>query len=490
VENEGVPVDTVDHPPAVPLVDRAGLGKVVVAGAVCRELLRCRVKVGQGSYFREAQDVLHEVRALRQLAHDHLLSVYASYLVDDSVNVLLSGVAEYSLKNFLHGHANSFKRLTKPQRRWILLNWPHCLASAIAWLHAHGQSHGSVRPSNILIDSSNHIYLGLFDAFDTLIPSAKTFDMETYHYDVPEHWVRTAAVQQTGPARTSLPSGGRTVRRMSNPPPMSSPSNSRSASTSTTASEPVAHTSPNSSVFIVHKWQDCQSNALPADIFALAAITLDIFTCLCKRRPSTFVHYRGAKNQTPGRGGGVADASFHLDRNMGQVISWSRMLERDASEQKDPVYRGVKPMLVVVREMLSRDPESRPLASQVVSRFASAITQVDSSIGPHCGSMGEAEPLASQAATKFWRGISHGVGVTDPHPGTRVHLGSRWSVVSGPSTDELSVSSGMLPHFNDDAASLSSASSFSFRPIQWDDRSVDGGNVNDQYEPTHRVYRR
>jgi hypothetical protein len=147
-------------------------------------------------------------------------------------------------------------------------------------------------------------------------------------------------------------------------------------------------------------------------------------------------------------------------------------------------------MLAVVREMLSRDPESRPLASQVVSRFASVITQVDSEIGPHCGSIGEAEPLASQTATKFWRGISHGGGVAEPHPGTRVSLGSRWSVVSGPSTDELSISSGMLPHFNDDAASLSSASSFSFRPIQWDDRSVDGGNVNGLYEPPRRVYRK
>jgi len=183
-ENEGVPVEVATQRTGC-LPNRDHVDKVVLSGAVCQEYLRIRVKVGHSPSLPDEEEVVREVTSLRKLSHTHLISVYASYFVDDSVNVLLSGIPEYSLKSFLNDKPPSFQRLTKPNRRLLLLNWPNCLADAVAWLHAHGHCHGSIRPSNILVDATNHIYLGLYDAFDILVPAVKAGDVESYQYAAP-----------------------------------------------------------------------------------------------------------------------------------------------------------------------------------------------------------------------------------------------------------------------------------------------------------------
>lgn len=88
------------------------------------------------------------------------------------------------------------------------------------------------------------------------------------------------------------------------------------------------------------------------------------------------MHHRGCKNRKAGRGGGVADASFHLDRNAGQVTSWITLLDADARKRKDPVFQAVGMMLVVVRGMLEREPERRLTAMEVEKRFAEAVRSI------------------------------------------------------------------------------------------------------------------
>ncbi|PGH11998.1 serine/threonine protein kinase [Helicocarpus griseus UAMH5409] len=453
-KNEGLPVELISQQISMPLSSKDGFDKVIVAGAVCQHRLRVRLDTQREPHFLDKEEILREIGFLRRLSHEHLTSAYASYFVDDNINLLISGTPEYSLKSFLADKPQQFKRLFKAQQRYLMLTWPHCLAEGLAWLHAHGEAHGAIRPSNILIDANNRIFLGLYEAFDTLIPMERHNDIEIYHYAAPEGWVRTTSVQNRAVSRTALPSGGRTARKYSSSRPITPTTNSKSptgmgfnlhsipyhstttephkipespsrmsytssssgsstivppsrkhildlrgprimsnatapSSSSGGTSRPVtiysstavgSNAAPNN--VIVQTWQSRQSSALPADIFALAAITLDIYTVLCKHRHSAFVAHRGAKNRHAGRGGGVADVSFHLDRNEGQVLSWITKLERDALRRSDVVYRGVRSMLAVVRRMLSRDPESRPLASAVAKEFANAIE--GSGLRTHC----------------------------------------------------------------------------------------------------------
>jgi hypothetical protein len=149
-ENEGVPVEALQ---TGTVLAKEGVERVVLAGAVCKIYLRTQVTIGGAPHFFEEDEVLEEIRSLRRLAHDHVYSIYASYFVDNTVCILFSGLYERNLMSFLTDTPQTFKKLAKERRREILVNWPHCLAHGLSWLHAHGQVHGLIRPSNILIDA-------------------------------------------------------------------------------------------------------------------------------------------------------------------------------------------------------------------------------------------------------------------------------------------------------------------------------------------------
>jgi serine/threonine protein kinase len=459
-ENEGVPVEALQ---TGTVLAKEGVERVVLAGAVCKIYLRTQVTIGGAPHFFEEDEVLEEIRSLRRLAHDHVYSIYASYFVDNTVCILFSGLYERNLMSFLTDTPQTFKKLAKERRREILVNWPHCLAHGLSWLHAHGQVHGLIRPSNILIDADWRIFIGQFEALDTLLPPVKVDDVESYQYGPPERWVRSISVQNSGPAGSMLPSGGRTGRknegptrlnlarlkglRISDTEPLSPPpesvashgtvirvggqdsssrysmglssSSSGSSNGSTTrkrgisvkrpiiytpsitssnssgSSEdrgsmilnavglPTAHSSGGA---LVQVWQSRQTDPEASDIFSLGAVFLDIFTYLCKRKISAFSSHRGAKNRTAGRGGGVADCSFHLDRNMGQVSSWITLLDSDAKKRKDPLFQSIRPMLAMSRDMLSREPSNRPSAFQVEQLFACSIKKAEGKASLHCSS--------------------------------------------------------------------------------------------------------
>jgi hypothetical protein len=134
----------------------------------------------------------------------------------------------------------------------------------------------------------------------------------------------------------------------------------------------------------VRTWQSQQTNIQFSDIFSLGAVIIDILTFLCERKLSSFANHRAAKNRTPGRGGGVADASFHLAPNLGQVSSWLSLLEREAKKRKGLAFRAVEPIIEVVREMMARSPERRPLAGYVEGAFARTIQQLEGILAAHC----------------------------------------------------------------------------------------------------------
>lgn len=471
--NEGVPIEVQRTDSTLA---KEGVEKVVLAGAVCRVYLRTQVTIGAAPHFFEEDEVLEEIRSLRRLAHDHVFSTYASYYsaIDKTVCILFNGHYERTLLSFLADPPPTFKRLEKAHRRHILVNWPHCLANGLAWLHAHGHPHRGIRPSNILIDADFRIFLGQFEELDTLLPPLKVDDVEAYQYGAPERWQRSAAVQDTQPHQPLLlPSGGRTARRPSmksaklNLPKIRGPSNPDNAtarsdsvgsqdtairitsprarfsfalSTTSSASSassdgsnnntnsrkrilpsirqrPIFYTpsiassssssgasarplstittttttdqslnNTNNNHTIVQTWNAATATATASDIFSLAAITLDILTVLCKRKLSSFTHHRGAKNRTAGRGGGVADSSFHLDRNADQVFSWISLLEKDAEKKRKSDFAvfgvGVLGMLKVSREMLSRDPAGRSSAREVEGMFGELIRRAG--IEVHC----------------------------------------------------------------------------------------------------------
>ncbi|KAJ5692893.1 hypothetical protein N7462_002316 [Penicillium macrosclerotiorum] len=459
--NEGVPVEVLRTTAGSGVQGRDDtVDRVILAGSVCRVYMRTQVQVGGAPHFFSSAEVLNEIRALRKLAHPHLVSLYGSYFVDDTVCALFTGAeTDRTLHSFLADQPQTFKRLSKEHRRQILVTWPHCLASAVSWLHARGQPHGAIRPSNILIDSNHHIFLGQFQALDSLLAPPRVNDIEAYNYAAPERWIRAPVpnLPPPQPSRVLLPSGGRTGRRKKpvqlalqtlnsaaskgtviriglpgSPSRFSfafstSSSSSSSAASSTTttthdtqpsskrvplwprrpntlrampslsslttttassssASSSAASTAPSTAASTApSSLAPLKSPALTiplaADLFSLAAVTLDIITHLCKRSSTSFTSHRAARNRSAGRGGGMADASFHLARNSVQVQSWIALLEGDSLKRcrrdrgSDAAFWAVPRMLMVVRAMLGAEPERRPSARRVVRCFAAAVRE-------------------------------------------------------------------------------------------------------------------
>lgn len=477
--NEGVPVEVVRAITSAGVQGRDDtVDKVVLAGSVSRVLMRTQVQVGGAPYFFSSEEVLAEVKKLRKLAHRHLVSIYASYFVDDTVCALFTGAeADRTLNSFLTDEPPTFKRLAKEERRQTLITWPHCLVSALSWLHARDHAHAAIRPSNILIDPNFNIYLGQFQALDSLLAPPRVNDLESYQYSAPERWVRTTTPIQpaAAPSRTILPSGGRTARRrkpeklalspldenspispdfprpdsaaskgtviriglpgspsrfsfafsssssssaassghneatpakqqrlplwakrprkMLSTPSLASSYSSASSSSGSSVTPPASSSSLSPTV--LNTWESHQTdNSTPSDLFSLAATILDILTHMCKRSMSSFASHRSARNRSAGRGGGMADASFHLSRNAVQVQSWIALLEGDALKRcrrdrgSDRFFYAVPRMLMVIRAMLAPEPEKRPSARRVQKCFANAIREIPmlrgESVQLHC----------------------------------------------------------------------------------------------------------
>lgn len=470
-EEETIPVEAVGLKAGIVPLGKDGTDKVRLASSH-EVFARKRVPLNQPPNHVSEDDVLSEIRSLRKFAHQHLASVYASYSHGDSIYVLLTPASEYTLKSFLADTPKHFDNLPKPERREILINWPHCLANGLDWLHSKGLAHGAVRPSNVLIDVHFRIFLGQCNAFNITHSSFKADDVEIYQYAAPERWKRAATLQTSTAGKVALPSGGRTGRKQSEskgsanaadsgknrstwtsrrpstsrnsmetvkpastvlplrPTSKSSPApgtersstqyeaSTISSGSSGAVSQPLsdsgksltarlrAHTQnsqvtsivtadtsgdsnaarnalrspiifapPEVRTTIVQTWHSTTSDPLPTDIFALGAVISEILTLLCKRSSGAFSRFRSAKNRTAGRGGGLADASFHA--NIGQVLTWLALLLHDAkkkaTKEEGRVFRAVEPMIDVLTACFAREPEDRIKARDLEKRLGDCV---------------------------------------------------------------------------------------------------------------------
>ncbi|EXJ67876.1 serine/threonine protein kinase [Cladophialophora psammophila CBS 110553] len=422
------------------------------------------------------EDILNEIAASRRLCHEHIVSVFGSYLHQGAFNVLSAPAPEWSLKTFLTDTPKSFGALPKPERRRILINWPHCLAGALAWLHENGEFHGGIRPSNIQVDDSFSISLGLLDGDGLLRHRPRHDDIEAYQYGPPERWKRAVTVQSTGSAAVSLPSGGRSGRKVGGsarlqssdgrntarsrsassgatytfhptsrggyarlrlsaamspdapPQPISrgrdmvSPTDNRSVSTQDTArlgvdpvvpgrapsilsstssngksgpslNHPIFVSAPEGRSAVVQTWQSVEQDMFASDVFSLGAVIMDILNLLCKRSYGSFSRHRSAKNRMAGRGGGLADASFHA--NLGQVFLWAQALQNEAEKKakKDggQVFHALGPVVQLILQCLERDPSARLSSGQLEHKLGDLIRRFAGVDRLHCAAQQKSE---------------------------------------------------------------------------------------------------
>ena len=366
-DEEVVPLELAEKRPvgAVAGLTHSSIDKVHLPGRPDDILIRRRITLGTTAGRMPPEEFLFGIESMKAIEHEHLTCLWASYIHQGNGYLLLTPANDSNLKAFLTATPQSIKILAKQDRRILLLNWIHCLADALASLHRQGLSHRNIKPSNIMLDVDNGIFFGDTGIFPSTTPTGEKrgFDKETYDYSAPEQASRPPT---TAPILllNSRPSTSRRGNSITNSlyPTQSFPTLTTSTTNSSSTDTSSIHTSSTSSQQSSTK-QDPQKS----DIYSLGTIILEILTFLLKRASRNFASHRSAKNKTPGRGGGLPDASFH--KNRAQVESWIATLAKDASKKEDKIFRGISPILALVETMLSPHPEDRPTAQVVQERL-------------------------------------------------------------------------------------------------------------------------
>ncbi|KAI9746084.1 MAG: hypothetical protein M1818_000765 [Claussenomyces sp. TS43310] len=362
-EDEVVPLEVIEKRPV--RVSGTGLiDKVYVPSKPEDIFLRRKVPLGDAQIRITKEEFSAGTEPMRSLEHKHLVSLWASYIHQDVGYILLTPSPEGNLKSIMTTIPPSLKILAKQDRRVLLLNWLHCLADALAFLHSRGRPHGSLKPSNVLIDTEHRICLSETSPFVEMGES-KGFDKELYDYAAPEQWSRSAIISPQLTRTSTSGSPTATVRTAGLPSPPLPPGDNASIYTASTSS----NTPSNSSCSTVGR-----SDPFLSDVFSLGCIFLEVLTVFLKHTSRSFQSHRSAKNRQAGRGGGLPDASFH--KNLGQVQSWIQILSKDASKKDDKLHCGVREILDVVSNMLSLDPGERLSAGTVSNKFGSILTGV------------------------------------------------------------------------------------------------------------------
>jgi serine/threonine protein kinase len=190
---------------------------------------------------------LKDVRKAQSLSHEHIASAWASYTSEDSGYVLSDFVSEHTLRTFIdHRTPMQFVRVPLHERPTTLLEWMHCLADALAYMHSHGNAHTAIRPSNILIDRNNRIAFAEVGSLRTFQQGKKASKAEAYDYAAPESQIcRESVIVVSSPPISSKGAFSR-IRKMSSGTSSSSSRSSSSTGSSTRSNSfcATANTTP------------------------------------------------------------------------------------------------------------------------------------------------------------------------------------------------------------------------------------------------------
>lgn len=331
------------------------------------------------------QDFILDVESARMVEHEHIAPVWASYTAKGSGYIVSSFVGHHTLRTFIdHRSPAQYQKLPKPERRWLVLNWLHCLADAIATLHQNGFCHSAIRPSRILIDEQNAIAFSDIGSLETFQKDKKPDAMEEYIYSAPETHENLETLELTPTSSSKLPNGRQasTISKSS-----SGSSNSNSSQRQRLTKSPTTDFSGFNFGFKKSEPKPKQKSRVQesenADMFGLGCVFLEIVTFLLKKKPHDFAKHRTSKQRTnTGGKNSRTDSSYH--RNLDKVESWMSILEKAALESNDEALGTIPDILNIIRNMLSRDPMLRPSARDVRDELFE-ILRCTSIPNVHCG---------------------------------------------------------------------------------------------------------
>lgn len=360
-----------------------------------------------------------DVETHNQIKHPHIADIWASFTLDGGGCIISSFVGEHTLKTYFEQRSHSqFSKLAKQKRQKMLLEWCHCLADAVSRMHLGGICHSSIRPSNIAINSQNEIAFSEIGSLATFQKDKRSDEREGYIYAAPEmQFAATEPVTNLKRRKSTfgtLSLSTKTLKGISNfhiggsstspesisARPICSPAISptshefqdrsfarNSGSTATTSNTDASFSTDGST--ITNNTELSDAVVMPritekADVFSLGCVLLDILSQFMKKKPCDAAKFRSHRDRRSGIPGHRHDASFHA--NMTQVQAWINMLENEAAQKRNPIYRCMPRLLALIRTMLDSIPGMRPSAYHVQQRIQGILREESGLVDLHCSS--------------------------------------------------------------------------------------------------------
>jgi serine/threonine protein kinase len=384
--NEEVPLEYVQTLPAA--VSLQNWSRVHLPKRPTDIYIRRRFALGNA----EAPDAFEaafmmDVESARMVEHDHIAPIWASYTAKGTGYIVTNFVGHHTLRTFIdHRTPTQYQKLPKPDRRWLILNWLHCLSDAIATLHQNGFCHSAIRPSNILITEQNAIAFSDIGSLETFQKDKRPDPMDVYVYGAPEAH-NGFDPNATAPSPIVPSTSNKHASIISKSSSGSSTSNSSQRQKLTKAPTTdfsgfnfgFKRAKPTSS-----KARSRTHETEKADIFSLGCVFLEIITFMLKKKPHDFVKHRSSKQKiNTGGKNSRTDSSFHA--NLDKIDTWIDILVKASCEHDDDAFRAIPPSLDLIRSMLSRAPMARPTARDVRDTLLDIILHETAIPDIHCG---------------------------------------------------------------------------------------------------------
>ncbi|KAF1969265.1 hypothetical protein BU23DRAFT_557756 [Bimuria novae-zelandiae CBS 107.79] len=387
--NEQIPLEYVmELPPAVSLQQWS---RVHLPKKPHEVYVRRKFAMGNAeSPFAFEEDYIMDVESAQMVEHEHIAPVWASYTSKGFGYTLTDFVGQHTLKTFIdHREPPQYKKLPKPERRQLVLNWMLCLTDAVATLHRNGFCHSAIHPSNILIDERNNIAFSDIASLSTFQRDKRPDPMEAYVFGAPE---TQNEVDVFEPNVVAPPPVVGSHRKPSVASKSSSGSSTSSGSRQKLTKSPTANEFSGFNFGFKRNKQPIQRRRSrvheteQADVYSLGCVFVEMMTFMLKKKPNDFVKHRSSKLEKKVNAGGRnsrTDSSYHA--NMDKVETWMNTLESSATAFEHEEFQVIPHILALVRTMLSRNPHMRPSAREIRTQLTDIYLTYTSMPDIHCG---------------------------------------------------------------------------------------------------------